>query len=39
MRERMGSAGVADVLAYSHRAWAGGFSKALARLGLARTRW
>jgi glycosyltransferase involved in cell wall biosynthesis len=39
LRERMGRNGAHDVLAYSHRAWAGGFSRALATLGLARARW
>jgi hypothetical protein len=35
----MGSAGAADVRAYSHEAWARGFSSALATLGLSRERW
>ncbi len=39
LRERMGSAGSADVLAYSHDAWAAGFSRALASLGVSRGRW
>jgi len=39
LRSRMGSAGSADVLAFSHDAWAEGFSRALASLGLARGRW
>ena len=33
-RRRMGLAGARDVLAYSHEAWAAGFSGALATLGL-----
>ena len=32
LRARMGSAGAADVLAYSHEAWAEGFSRALRSL-------
>ena len=39
LRSRMGSAGSADVLAFSHDAWAQGFSRALSSLGLSRTRW
>ena len=39
LRSRMGSAGSADVLAFSHDAWAEGFSRALSSLGLSRTRW
>jgi len=39
LRERMGSAGSTDVLAYSHDAWAEGFSHALASLGVSRARW
>jgi glycosyltransferase involved in cell wall biosynthesis len=39
LRRRMGDAGRADVLAFSHDAWAEGFSRALASLGLSRTRW
>ncbi|HEY5192283.1 MAG TPA: glycosyltransferase family 4 protein [Solirubrobacteraceae bacterium] len=34
MRARMGAAGRADVSAYTHDAWARGFSSALAELGL-----
>lgn len=34
LRSAMGSAGAEDVLAYSHEAWALGFSRALATLGL-----
>ena len=36
MRARMGAAGKRDVAAYSFDAWAGGFSAALASLGLSR---
>jgi glycosyltransferase involved in cell wall biosynthesis len=36
MRARMGAAGRRDVVAYSFEAWAGGFSAALASLGLSR---
>jgi glycosyltransferase involved in cell wall biosynthesis len=39
LRERLGQAGARDVRAYSHDAWAGGFSAALASLGLSRGRW
>jgi glycosyltransferase involved in cell wall biosynthesis len=39
LRSAMGAAGERDVLAYSHDAWAQGFSQALATLGLARGRW
>jgi glycosyltransferase involved in cell wall biosynthesis len=39
LRTRLGAAGVNDVLAYSHEAWAEGFSSALASLGVARARW
>jgi glycosyltransferase involved in cell wall biosynthesis len=38
LRERMGVMGFQDVQAYTHRAWAEGFSAALASLGLARSR-
>lgn len=38
LREQMGVTGSEDVRAYSHEAWAGGFSAALATLGLARSR-
>jgi glycosyltransferase involved in cell wall biosynthesis len=34
LRERLGAAGASDVLAYTHRAWAEGFSRALASLGV-----
>jgi glycosyltransferase involved in cell wall biosynthesis len=36
LRARMGEAGRADVTAYTHDAWAGGFSRALAHLHLSR---
>ncbi len=40
LRVRLGAAGGRDVLAYSHDAWAAGFSGALAGLGLSRGgRW
>jgi glycosyltransferase involved in cell wall biosynthesis len=38
-RSRMGVAGAQDVLAYSHEAWAEGFSQAMSTLGIARARW
>jgi glycosyltransferase involved in cell wall biosynthesis len=38
LRERMGNAGTSDVLAFSHDAWAEGFSRALASVGVARGR-
>jgi glycosyltransferase involved in cell wall biosynthesis len=39
LRARMGSAGAEDVRAYDHDAWALGFSRALASLGVSRGRW
>jgi glycosyltransferase involved in cell wall biosynthesis len=39
LRARLGRAGAEDVQAFSHDAWAGGFSEALASLGLSRGRW
>jgi glycosyltransferase involved in cell wall biosynthesis len=39
LRTRMGSAGTADVLAYSHDAWAEGFSRALTSLRVSRGHW
>lgn len=39
LRLRLGGAGEQDVLAYSHDAWARGFSQALASVGLSRGRW
>jgi glycosyltransferase involved in cell wall biosynthesis len=38
LRMRMGSAGATDVLAFSHDAWAEGFSRALASVAVARGR-
>jgi glycosyltransferase involved in cell wall biosynthesis len=38
LRARLGAAGTADVGAYTHEAWARGFSAALATVGLSRTR-
>jgi glycosyltransferase involved in cell wall biosynthesis len=38
LRARMGAAGARDVGAYTHDAWAEGFSRALASVGLSRTR-
>ncbi len=38
LRRRMGAAGSVDVRAYSHEAWARGFSGALDSLGLSRSR-
>jgi hypothetical protein len=35
----MGANGAADVLAYSHAAWAQGFSSALSSVNLSRTHW
>jgi glycosyltransferase involved in cell wall biosynthesis len=39
LRGQLGRAGAEDVRAFSHDAWARGFSGALATLGLARGRW
>jgi glycosyltransferase involved in cell wall biosynthesis len=39
LRARMGAAGLGDVDAYSHDAWAEGFSRALSTVGLSRARW
>jgi glycosyltransferase involved in cell wall biosynthesis len=39
LRRRLGAAGAEDVKAFSHDAWARGFSEALATLGLSRGRW
>jgi glycosyltransferase involved in cell wall biosynthesis len=39
LRMRMGSAGRSDVLAFSHDAWAEGFSRALSSVGVSRGRW
>jgi glycosyltransferase involved in cell wall biosynthesis len=38
LRTRLGAAGAADVRAYTHEAWATGFSEALTTVGLSRTR-
>ncbi len=38
LRARLGAAGAADVGAYTHEAWAAGFSEALTTVGLSRTR-
>jgi glycosyltransferase involved in cell wall biosynthesis len=39
LRRRLGNEGAADVRAYSHEAWARGFSAALLSLDLSRERW
>jgi len=39
LRARLGKAGAEDVRAFTYDAWAEGFSRALASLGLARGRW
>jgi glycosyltransferase involved in cell wall biosynthesis len=39
LRERLGATGAREVAAYSHEAWAEGFSRALSSLGLSRERW
>jgi glycosyltransferase involved in cell wall biosynthesis len=39
LRRRMGDAGAADVLSYSHDAWARGFAEALASVKVSRSRW
>jgi glycosyltransferase involved in cell wall biosynthesis len=39
LRTRLGTAGARDVQAFSHDAWARGFSGALASLGVSRERW
>lgn len=39
LRARMGEVGRADVLAFSYDAWAEGFSRALASVGVSRARW
>jgi glycosyltransferase involved in cell wall biosynthesis len=38
LRARLGAAGATDVRAYTHEAWATGFSEALTTVGLSRTR-
>ncbi len=39
LAQQLGQAGAHDVAAYTHDAWARGFSEALASLGLSRGRW
>lgn len=39
LRIRLGQAAAKDVACYTHEAWAGGFSSALASIGLSRTHW
>jgi glycosyltransferase involved in cell wall biosynthesis len=39
LRRRLGEAGAADVRAYGHAAWAEGFARALASVGVSRGRW
>jgi glycosyltransferase involved in cell wall biosynthesis len=39
LRARLGEAGAQDVRAFTYDAWAEGFSRALATVGLARERW
>jgi glycosyltransferase involved in cell wall biosynthesis len=39
LRRRLGRSGAREVLAYSHEAWAEGFSRALATVGLSRGHW
>jgi glycosyltransferase involved in cell wall biosynthesis len=39
LRARLGATGARDVRAYTHEAWASGFSQALASVGLSRTHW
>jgi glycosyltransferase involved in cell wall biosynthesis len=39
LRSVLGAAGRREVAAYSHEAWAEGFSRALATVGLSRDRW
>jgi glycosyltransferase involved in cell wall biosynthesis len=39
LRLRLGTAAGRDVLAYSHEAWAEGFSRALSTLDVSRGRW
>ena len=38
-RASLGATGARDVRAYSHEAWAEGFSRALSTLGVSRVRW
>jgi glycosyltransferase involved in cell wall biosynthesis len=39
LRRRLGAAGRREIAAYSHDAWAAGFSRALSTVGLSRERW
>jgi glycosyltransferase involved in cell wall biosynthesis len=39
LRTRLGAAGARDVLAFSHDAWAEGFSRAFSSLGVSRGHW
>ena len=39
LRTSLGAAGAEDVRAFTHEAWARGFSEALATVGLSRGRW
>jgi glycosyltransferase involved in cell wall biosynthesis len=39
LRARLGATGAEDVRAFDYEAWAGGFSEALASVGVARGRW
>jgi glycosyltransferase involved in cell wall biosynthesis len=39
LRARLGAAGAQDVLAFSHDAWARGFSQAFESIGVSRERW
>jgi glycosyltransferase involved in cell wall biosynthesis len=39
LRASLGATGARDVRAYSHEAWAEGFSRALSSLGVARACW
>jgi glycosyltransferase involved in cell wall biosynthesis len=39
MREEMGAAAAHDIEGYDHDAWAEGFSRALATVGVSRGRW
>ncbi|HEV2980501.1 MAG TPA: glycosyltransferase family 4 protein, partial [Solirubrobacteraceae bacterium] len=39
LRARLGETGAGDIRAFSHDAWAQGFSRALASVGVSRERW
>jgi glycosyltransferase involved in cell wall biosynthesis len=39
LRASLGATGARDIRAYSHEAWAQGFSNALSSLGVSRARW